>query len=120
MRIGGLRSTVKLVKPGAGRRIPRCLRLRRRTRPSGPTCKPYRSVPERTNCSPGTRSESMHRCAVMIVLVLFFSSLCSLGTASLPLARGDAKVRASLEKRDFGKTLDGKTVNLYVLTNARG
>jgi aldose 1-epimerase len=35
-------------------------------------------------------------------------------------SKGAEKMKASVEKQDFGKTADGTTVDLYVLTNANG
>jgi len=55
----------------------------------------------------------MHRLAARLVLVISF-----LWTASQ--ANAEEKMKPSVQKSEFGKTADGTTVDLYVLTNANG
>ncbi len=40
--------------------------------------------------------------------------------AAVAAARGEERMKESIEKSDFGKTADGRPVDLYTLTNSRG
>jgi aldose 1-epimerase len=52
--------------------------------------------------------------------VLFLWALSLPGTADESKEKGRQKVKASVEKKEFGKTADGTPVDQYVLTNANG
>jgi aldose 1-epimerase len=62
----------------------------------------------------------MKRCATLVGVVGLF--LWTLATAATdgPKDKGGGKVKARVEKQDFGKTKAGTPVDLYVLTNANG
>src|SRR5262249_47191212 len=62
----------------------------------------------------------MQRFATLLGVISFLSVHGSPGTAAEPHAKGGARVQASIQKREFGKTADGTGVDLYVLTNAQG
>jgi aldose 1-epimerase len=62
----------------------------------------------------------MHRrAAIVSIIVLALGQWESPGVAAEPKLKG-AKMKASVEKMDFGKTDDGTPVELYVLTNGAG
>src|SRR5207237_799475 len=46
--------------------------------------------------------------------------LCLVGVTARPGARGEEKMKASIDKQEFGKLPDGTAVDLYVLKNAHG
>jgi aldose 1-epimerase len=59
----------------------------------------------------------MQRCVVFVGL-----AVCVLWSAGRPgaEARGADPMKAGVQKSDYGKTADGKAVDLYTLTNAKG
>jgi aldose 1-epimerase len=62
----------------------------------------------------------MHQGAIYTSLVLLLCSITSPAARAEPRGKGEEKVRASIEKMDFGRLSDGAPVDLYVLTNASG
>ncbi len=62
----------------------------------------------------------MRRRARIVGVVVSFLGAVGLLLAEGPPAKGGAKVKAGVQKQDFGKTADGAAVDLYVLTNAAG
>src|SRR5262245_24211271 len=55
------------------------------------------------------------RSAILVIWFSLFGGLALLGSAT-----EEKGGKATVEKKDFGKTAEGTPVDLYVLTNARG
>jgi aldose 1-epimerase len=62
----------------------------------------------------------MNRYTLILGLSGCLAGLSASAADTAPKAKGSSAMKASVVKSDFGKTADGKPVELYVLTNAHG